>query len=361
MGGVNHNTVEIADINIDVITELFIHSNSQNLGQHNCGIIPYKQYIIKCLNCDDNASKNTDVTTISHFNELNRDLNEIFPKYYLWTDGSPYLFIKKEQTSEKYCKLMIMERLDGDLTKYIIESSYKNVYNTLDKNYLFYYEYLPKTTTQPVVPTEFLNDNALKNLNDLKKNVKNEIIKLVNELQPEITRLHHTLIKRGYDYNDLKFDNIGYKNNDKIKFYFIDEESGLKKIQNSDWKFYVDIWGLVRSLSTYSIFGQYTLRSIFDIPNPTNEFNFIDLKAKLVALKFICLSEDIRFKYIRFRHSSHNDSCVIQFCNGLFRLVRFDDYKRHQSDSQYNIGFEPVDELFENVTDLLKKLTTMYI
>ena len=41
------NNFEIADVNFETFKILFNIFNEKNLGQQNCGIIPYYDYIIK--------------------------------------------------------------------------------------------------------------------------------------------------------------------------------------------------------------------------------------------------------------------------------------------------------------------------
>ena len=126
LGGMN-----TADVNSEVVSILEKTLDTTNYGQRNCGIIPYLDYILKC-------------TRDSKALTMNDSIKEYFPQYYLWPDGE---FIKEINTKPFY----IMEKLDGDLTTYIIEQSYIKAYGslklgpTLDiDTFWLYYETLPK-------------------------------------------------------------------------------------------------------------------------------------------------------------------------------------------------------------------------
>ncbi len=227
---VNHN-LERADINEEVVSILEKTLDTGNLGQNNCGIIPYLDYILKCSIRNDGLL-------------INDNIREYFPQYYLWPNGD---FIK--QINEK--PFYIMEKLDGDLTKYIIEQSYIRAYGSLeDRRYGFnafklYYDTLPKTTIESLFGwnhnNKYLSEEAIKILNEIKSKVKSHIVDILNSLQPKIIELHHNLIKRNYKYSDLKLDNIGYKilEDKNIKLYFIDVESGLFHLYKKYEKFQI--------------------------------------------------------------------------------------------------------------------------
>ncbi len=244
---VNHN-LERADINEEVVSILEKTLDTGNLGQNNCGIIPYLDYILKCSSSNDGLL-------------INDNIREYFPQYYLWPNGD---FIK--QINEK--PFYIMEKLDGDLTKYIIEQSYIRAYGFLeDRRYGFnafklYYDTLPKTTIESLFgwnPNKYLSEEAIKILNEIKSNVKSHIVDILNSLQPKIIELHHNLIKRNYTYSDLKLDNIGYKilEDKNIKLYFIDVESGLSHVYQKYEKFQI-----VRVLDHQDLDKEYKIVSL---------------------------------------------------------------------------------------------------
>ena len=164
---------------------LFNIFNEKNLGQQNCGIIPYNNFIIKCI----------DRGFSSDAQKLNEKIKNYFPNLYLWEDSK---FYKEIETKKFY----IMERLEGDLTKYIMEQSYINFYNVLDNNYKLYYESFPKTMINSIYfpYTTSLSDSYIKNINEIRENVKPKITELLIQLQPDIIELHHNLIKNGYSY-----------------------------------------------------------------------------------------------------------------------------------------------------------------
>ena len=244
---VNHN-LERADINEEVVSILEKTLDTGNLGQNNCGIIPYLDYILKCSSRNDGLL-------------INDNIREYFLQYYLWPNGD---FIK--QINEK--PFYIMEKLDGDLTKYIIEQSYIRAYGSLeDRRYGFnafklYYETLPKTTIESLFGfnhNKYLSEEAIKILNEIKSNVKSHIVDILNSLQPKIIELHHNLIKRNYIYLDLKLDNIGYKilEDKNIKLYFIDVESGLSHVYQKYIKFQI-----VRVLDHQDLDKEYEIVSL---------------------------------------------------------------------------------------------------
>ncbi len=212
-----------ADINTEVVSILEKTLDTNNLGQNNCGIIPYLDYILKCGGRSDALT-------------MNDSIREYFPQYYLWPDGK---FIKEINTKPFY----IMEKLDGDLTSYIIEQSYIRAYDSLEggptyevKAFKLYYETLPKTKIIGLLgmhPIKYLSKEGNIIIDRIKNDVYPYIIDILNTLQPKIIELHHNLIKRNHKYGDLKLDNIGYKilENEDIKLYFIDIESGLSQIK----------------------------------------------------------------------------------------------------------------------------------
>ena len=93
-----------SDVNLEVIMLLHENLNTRNSGNNNCGIIPYKNYIIKCVDGETKL--------------INEQLYPFFPELFFWKDET---FTK--EFNGKY--FYIMEKLEGDLSKYIIETSYQ--------------------------------------------------------------------------------------------------------------------------------------------------------------------------------------------------------------------------------------------
>ena len=219
---------EIAsDINKDVVEILEQITNTQNVGQENCGILPYKKYILKCPLYNSYQFPKT----------LNNSIRLFFPQYYLWPDHHFFTMINGHSW-------YIMERLDGDLTKYILEQSYISKYGQLNNEFVvernlrisngfkFYYEFLPRMTNR-TFPFKLLNEKGTQIFNDIKENVKPHIKNILNKIQKKIIELHHNLIINDYIYKDLNLDNFAYKIVDgDIKFYFIDGET-LQKIDTT--------------------------------------------------------------------------------------------------------------------------------
>jgi len=332
-----------ADINSEVVSILEKTLDTNNLGQNNCGIIPYLDYILKCSGGGDALV-------------MNDSIREYFPQYYLWPNGE---FINNINTKPFY----IMEKLDGDLTKYIIEQSYIRAYGSLEEGsftiygfnaFKLYYETLPKTMNPGLFAqragkySEYLSEKAIKILDEIKLKVKPHIIDILNNLQPKIIELHHNLIKKNYIYVDLKLDNIGYKilEDESIKLYFIDIESGLEEIDegykiyqevksllpehekykyviitlsedkkkatirstnspsfsyqyedvdvdilvDADDKFrnFLNSHGLTSYLQNYNIFGQYNLNGIYNLKPISEKFNlnYIESAIEKITIKY---------------------------------------------------------------------------
>ena len=229
LGGMN-----IADVNSEVVSILEKTLDTNNMGQRNCGIIPYLDYILKC-------------TRDSKALTMNDSIKEYFPQYYLWPDGE---FIKEINTKPFY----IMEKLDGDLTTYIIEQSYIKAYGSLElgptldiDTFWLYYETLPKIIDGKFRRKhgKYLSRDALVMLAAIQNAVIPHIKDILNNLQAKIIELHLNLLKRNHKYIDRKLDNIGYKilEDKRIKLYFIDIESGLSQIDKG-----VVLYQTVRSL-----------------------------------------------------------------------------------------------------------------
>jgi hypothetical protein len=184
-----------------------------------------------------------------------------------------------------------------------------------------------------------------------------------------VIKLHHELIKKGWEYYDLKFDNIGYKiNNGKLNLYFIDAESGLRKYNENgkfvnkytSWKDYFlnnHCWS--NPLYNYRIFGQYSL-NMLDIGTSNFKLDFNEKTSIISYMKTKgCIMEESSeseygdtFRWIKFRYSNRNDFFVIQKVINKFRLVTFDDYGRHLSNNLFNTYFPKIDKLFDHLKDL---------
>ena len=269
-GGSNLASIDIDENNvISQIINTYSTSN-KNLGQNNCGITFIDKYAIKCSaivsedyknkynNNDDNKKQHE----LNNVKLINEELDGLFSKFYAWKNGDFYNFIKVE--NDKYAMCYIMEKLDGDLTDYILKQSYFTTFNNYN-NYDFYYDRLPKTNNDGIQPNDDNEENIL-NFDSMLNKIRPFIIRLCQDLNDKVIFLHHKCLQAGWDYGDLKFDNIGYKIiNNEIKLYFIDKESGLSKIKDDSFMNYVCLHSLNSPLSEYSILGQYNLSSIFNV------------------------------------------------------------------------------------------------
>jgi hypothetical protein len=271
---------------------------------------------------------------------------------------------------------MIMEKLDGDLTNYIIKNSYINSYGNLD-DYDFYYNRLPKTMVKFINQQEDTSENIQK-YNQIIKNVKKYVFEICYSLNIQLLLQHHELIKRGWEYSDLKLDNIGLKkskSNEKIELLFIDLESGLINLEdytnnNSfikkiNFQEYLNLHCFNTNLGDYGTLGQYSLRYIFDIDFVNFYPKFVDkelIVEKLKSKNLVKRDEDLNFNWIKFIHSGSNNFFVIQFIMGFYRLVFFDDNSLHMSNTNYNHYFDSfkIDELFYSIDTLYKKLDEFY-
>lgn len=245
VGGTN---LEIADVDENIVS-IELNKKNINLGQHNCGIVFIEDYAVKCIGKYENITENNARDDLKeHAEKINEELSDLFPKYYAWKNGRFENYIKLDN-SDEYAKCIIMERLNGDLTNYIINNSYVEAYGNLD-NYDFFYERLPKTMIQYI--SDYIEKNDLDEIKQQKKinndkwkemieNVKRYIFECCYSLNIDVIFLHHELLKKGWKYIDLKLDNLGYKNeNNKLKIYFIDEESGLVNIKNNNAQYNAD-------------------------------------------------------------------------------------------------------------------------
>jgi hypothetical protein len=259
-----------------------------------------------------------------------------------------------------------MERLDDDLTSYILKTSYHDMNGSL-LNYDYFYDRLPKTMTQ------YINDSDY--LNSINKVITPYIKININKLIDKVIELHHNIIKKGWQYSDLKMDNICYKIiNSEIQLYFIDKESGLLCLNNNKPKFtdYLNIFGLIIPIFDYGILGQYNFSNIFNIQfqdkqTQDEEFynNLMKCKKLIEQYKYTILnlnknyqSRDL-FKWIPFKKilintefEDYSDFYVIQFVVGKFRLIYFDENGYHMSTPNFNKTKLYIDNLYDNLDDI---------
>ena len=381
-----------SEINIDEVIRSFNTENINNYGQQNCGILKYKKYIIKCLKTYINQQESIDIPLIHD------DIIAYFPLYYKWPNNHLQYNIPNRENTYSLC--IIMERLDGDLTDYIFKSVYKETFGNMESydNFINELVKMPKSNNQ-MAP---------------------KIIILINELIPKIIILHHELSKRGYVYNDLKLDNIGYKQlNDDVHLYFLDPESGYNIINNTgdsislfkqiidyedkpykiksikddgtielksmgkneniiivnkndifeyeepSYNVYMEQLWVTKSLYDYYIFGRNTINDLFHILTPVLQFiekqNIVD---HLIKLNFIKIYENEYYNYITMQYKSRLDFVCIQYIshntNNCYRLVRFDENNKHPSNDKYNNVLEKIDELFYDLPSLYNKLQYIF-
>lgn len=365
-------SLEIANINEITISDK-LNELQSNKGQHNCGIIIMDNYVVKCLSISVNNN-------INHHQlhkkavQINAELDNLFVKYYKWPNEqfiNPIQIIDKSN-STKYAHCIIMEKLDGDLTDYILKNSFFKAYNNYN-DYDFFYSRLPKTNGQYIndlilnsdseevkITKKFNNDK----MNLIKKNLQKYIFEICQSLNTDIIFLHHQLIKKGWNYYDLKLDNLAWKNeNGKIIFKFIDEESGLTKFKYNNINDYLDLHCFTTHLGNYSIFGQYNLKYIFqiDFANFVPKFNLElkqNIKNMLLSNEYDFLIENNVFNWMKFKKQNLNNFFIIQFVMGFYRLIIYDDYEHHISNSKFN--FPKIDELFYSIDGLYEKLNELY-
>jgi hypothetical protein len=156
---------------------------------------------------------------------------------------------------------VIMERLEGDLTSYIYDLSAKEAAEEVkgidvEKMLRLYNGKMPKSMLGSMfteaqayreykqgeeVSKYFRNgiekfDKFVEDIKDLKlvdvENfyalLKEKVYQKINVVWPKIEDIHKKLFERGFTYNDLKFDNYGYKIvSGEIQIMFLDPESGL--------------------------------------------------------------------------------------------------------------------------------------
>ena len=344
---------------IDPTTIISLLSTSlPNIGQHNCGIFFIGDKVVKLI------SRLSPFTIESHLHsnkyalQINNDLLGFYPKYYTWDDSNVnYLLnISSDPDIIEYVRCIIMERLDDDLTNYILKSSYKNIKGDLIL-YDDFYDRLPKTHGKYIIDR---SEEFTSFCKDISYNVKTITMQLVNK----VIDLHHNIIRKGYEYYDLKMDNICYKTNDtNIDLYFIDAESGLSSIKNTS-KFinYINLHGLIKPLFDYGVLGQYTLSNIFSIQFD-REFILDDIDDiyKLIQLNNYKILptgtyKDSRkyFKWIPFKINAktddYTDFYVIQILLNRYRLIYFDENGNHMSNPNFNKTKLFIDDIFDNLT-----------
>lgn len=346
--------------------EKYKNGSISNLGQHNCGILFYKNYVIKCLGLESEDEKkkyeneNNENIIICNRKLINDKLKGLYPLFFIWPGKNNiyhYIFLKENT----YALCIIMERLDGDLTNYILETAYKNTYPN-GNDYKYMYDRLPKTME------EFIDKDQKSEC--IVNEISDNLIKLLITLEPKLIKLHHDLVLKGWTYHDLKLDNIGYKIiDDKIKLYFIDEESGLKYYDPEEdiWTNYLDYHWTKTLIFEYGILGQYSLKSIGVKKIPDNELiqDLLSFKEKDEIINKLanCKLEKTSdtFRWLKFRCENNNDFFVIQkILINKYRLVRFDDNSRHLSNPKYRERLKKIDIIYDNLEDLYCTLKEIY-
>ena len=339
------------EFNKDKLNQMIEESTYQNVGQHSI-VIPYGEYFIKSPPGGSEES----------IKDINENLKDIFVKYYKWSNG--------KYINENY---VIMEKLDGDLTKYILEESFKKCFG--EESFIFGYQMFYNAIPKTMISFKHYDDHSheeKKKLQLIATKIKPFIEKILQELQYKFDIIYHKLLSKGYGYADYKLDNIGYKIiESEIKLFFLDQESGL--FQNNDNSIFYSYLGPNIPLKDFMILGQYKLNQIGISFNLLN-YNLSSLtKTELFSIDSIysyLKSKDNRIilferneyvdHYIIIQISSYNDKFVIQLFNNYIRLIRLDDYDRHMFHSNYNSTFEKCDELFETVDELYNKILYFY-
>ena len=339
----------------------------KNKGQNNRGIIVIDKYVVKCVSRSSLFSEETHLLANKNAELINEKLAGFYPKYYKWNDSNYNYLLNLSDVPDiaDYVRCIIMEKLDGDLTSYILETSYKELKGDLT-GYDEFYNRLPKTDCKYIIDMSESYDS-------LKKEIKPIIKRITIGLIDKMIELHHNILRRGYEYYDLKIDNIGYKLNDQIlELYFIDAESGLSYIKPTSKFFdYINLHGFIRELYEYSILGQYNLSNIFDLKF-TNNYQDLDLSeiTKLITQhKFTVLpmgkKSDSRdyFRWIPFKIIStvedytYTDFYVIQVIFNKFRLIYFDENGYHMSNPNYNKTKIIIDDIFDTLIDIFSLIT----
>lgn len=361
--------IDIADIDELNVAQIINLDNKENLGQNNCGIIHMDKYIIKCIG-KTNIIVDEDINYVEYIDRINYELDGYIPKFYKWKNGKliNYIQINNNNLSEPlYAECIIMEKLDGDLTNYILKRSYYKTYNNYD-NYDFFYNRLPKTSIEYISKSEDSIENQNK-FNEIMSHIRFNILELCICLNMQVLLLHHNLIEKGWRYEDLKLDNIGYKinSNNDIKLYFIDIESGLDEIKNKTFDNFLDLLFINIFLGNYSTLGQYNLGSLFniDFTNFNNVKINIDIveniKSTLLKKNYIFLEENKYYNWWKFIKSGSNHSFAIQYVQGFYRIVVFDDNNLHKSSNKYNsVLFPKIDKLLLSINDLYREIDLIY-
>lgn len=351
--------ITIAEID-PIIVANKIKENTGNVGQNNCGVIFIGDYAVKCLKLYDENVESDETMLTNHVEKINTKLAEYYPKYYKWPNNKIENFIEIQyEGTKKYAKCIIMDKLDGDLTTYILKQSYLNVFGNYD-DYNFFYDRLPKTMID-YIDDEISSENK-KKYNIMKEKIKDSIIRKCYLLNNSVIKLHLNIIKRGYYYNDLKLDNIGFiKKEDSLlpTLLFIDEESGLSEINNEDFTNYLNIHAFNKPIQNYGVNGQYTLSYIFNMNRLVYEFEWVNLIKTLEIQNISVVNNNDSFNWVQFRKGNSNNSFVIQYVMGYFRFVVFDDNLRHMSNPLYNSYFQMSDELIENIDEVYMKINEM--
>lgn len=360
-GGNNMKMANISETNKNQISEL-LQKFSQNFGQNNCGIVFFDNYVIKCVETFENIPLNTNIKDHHELLiiELSKKIPNFFPTYYLWPDGKIYNYIPIND--KLYAKCIIMEKLDGDLTTYIINRAYYETFGNYD-DFNFFYDRLPKTTIDYIRTS----DDDIKKFNNIISQIKPNLLNICYELQRKLTLLHHDLISKGWEYGDLKLDNVGYKGlNGNIELYFIDIESGLAKISTTlgHIEYLNFIHSLTRTVLDYGIYGQYNLRYIFkigdsDIFTKSSETanSFLEIIYKLLEKNNCRITEiDNYNNWFKCVKIGTNYNIVVQYVNGFYRLVIFDDNLKHMSNDTYNTMFPKIDMLYDSIIDLCNQI-----
>jgi hypothetical protein len=208
----------IADIDMNKIDRLI---NDQNIntnasGANNCGVLIDNQYFLKC-DCT-NIGVNTGVN-INLLN-INKYFPNLFPQYYAWPDGK---MIRN--------KWSIMDKLDGDLSEFILKYSFLETYKHLSKKILKdkFVEYRKNLFLQN------LSYEENKEINKNKIDIKPHLTDLLIYLQKIMNNINIKLIHFNYQLSDLKLDNFGYKQTSAeiFRFYALDYESMLRRVDPS--------------------------------------------------------------------------------------------------------------------------------
>jgi hypothetical protein len=266
-----------------------------------------------------------------------------------------------------------MEKLDGDLTDYIIKKSYLMAYKNL-KEFDFYYKRLNFILSDYIDVKTVSQENQEK-FKEIKKSVVKFIYEILLFLNSQLIFLYHKLLKKGWIYDDYKLDNIGYKKENEesedIKLLFIDYDVSLYNIiqrahkNKPDYTNYLNEHFVHVYIGDYYIFGEESLKRIFgmDFSNVYSEFNDKEeIISTLTEKNFEKLEEHIQFRWIQFKRMPDNIFFVIQFIMGLYRLVFFDDNFRHMSNPEFNERFNSlkIDELFFSKEGVYEKLDEIY-